>query len=62
VYATSWAAGEPATADCIDYGDYIHWVGAVDTPGAAKGVVVAGSYAFLSDGTSGLKAIDITNP
>ena len=27
--------------DCIDYGDYMHWVGGVDTPGSARGVAAA---------------------
>ena len=33
----------PGGADCIDYGDYLHWVGSVDTPGKAWGVAVAGA-------------------
>jgi len=34
--------------DCLDYGDYLHWVGAVDTPGYARGVAVAGNYAYVA--------------
>lgn len=50
------------SADCIDYGDYLHWVGGVDTPGNAAGVAVSGSYAYVADYTSGLQVIKITNP
>ncbi|MDX2472130.1 MAG: hypothetical protein QNL91_00320, partial [Candidatus Krumholzibacteria bacterium] len=36
--------------------------GTVNTPGAARGIVVTGSKAFLADGYSGLQVIDITDP
>jgi len=48
--------------DCIDYGEYLHCVGAVDTPGAADGVAVAATYAYLADGDSGLQVVDISEP
>ena len=49
--------------DCLDYGDYLHWVGAVDTPGDyAWGVAVAGNYAYVSSWGSGLQVIDISVP
>ena len=51
-----------AGAQCIDYSDYLHWVGSVDTTGEAHGVAVLGTYAFVADGPSGLRVIDITNP
>ncbi len=51
-----------AGAECIDYGDYLHWVGSVDTPGSAYGVAVGGNYAYVADHASGLQVIDITNP
>ncbi|MBU1950372.1 MAG: hypothetical protein KJ927_16775, partial [Candidatus Eisenbacteria bacterium] len=51
-----------AGAECIDYRDYIHWVGCVDTPGDAWGVAVSGFYAYVADDYSGLQVIDITNP
>jgi len=37
--------------DCIDYGDYIHMVGSVDTPGSAQAwdVAVARAYAYIAD-------------
>ena len=40
--------------DCLNYGDYLHWVGGVDTPGDTKGVAVAGNYVYVADGSSGL--------
>jgi len=47
--------------DCIDYGEFIHLVGSVDTPGAALGVAVAGTHAYVADGGSGLQVVDISN-
>jgi len=51
-----------ASQDCIDYGDYLHWVGAVDTPEYALGVAVAGDYAYVADYGSGLLVINISVP
>jgi hypothetical protein len=34
------AAFGSAGAGCIDYGDYIHWVASVDTPGEARDAAV----------------------
>jgi len=48
-------------AECIDYGDYLHAVGSVDTPGNAMDVVVSGTLAYVADGGSGLQVIDITD-
>jgi fibronectin type 3 domain-containing protein len=36
--------------------------GALLTPGAANGVAVSGSHAYLADGASGLQVIDISDP
>ena len=36
-------------------------VGSVDTPGSAWGVYVSGSFAYVADGSSGLRVIDISN-
>ena len=35
-------------ADCIDYGEYFHWVGSVDTPSFAHGVAVSGTVAYVA--------------
>ncbi len=51
-----------AGADCIDYGDYLHWVGGVETPVRALGVAVVGTHAYVTLGSYGLRVIDITNP
>ncbi len=52
--------------DCIDYGDYLHWVSGVDTPGGGwgvgVGVAISGTHTYVADGDSGLQVIDITNP
>ena len=53
--------GDPAV-ECIDYGDYLHWVGSVETPDDAQGVAVSGSYAYVADYYSGLQVVDITTP
>ncbi|MDK9700066.1 MAG: hypothetical protein OEM52_07975 [bacterium] len=37
-------------------------VGYYDTPGYADAVAVSGNYAYVADGTSGLRIIDINNP
>jgi hypothetical protein len=41
-------------ADCIDYGDYLHWVGGVITPCGIVGVAVSGTHAYVADFESGL--------
>lgn len=37
-------------------------VGAADTPGLARGVVVSGTLAYLADGAGGLQIVDFGNP
>ncbi|MFN3821717.1 MAG: T9SS type A sorting domain-containing protein, partial [bacterium] len=37
-------------------------VGYYDSPGWAKGVAVSGSYAYLADGFSGVRVVDISDP
>jgi len=44
------------------YGGGPYITGFCDTPGDAQGVYVAGKYAYVADGSSGLQVIDITNP
>jgi len=41
-------------ADCIDYHDYLNWVGSVDTADICFGVAVLGSYAYVAEGNVGL--------
>ncbi|MFC1572374.1 hypothetical protein ACFL6M_02135 [Candidatus Eisenbacteria bacterium] len=48
-------------AECTDYGDYLHWVSSLNTPGVGFDVAVSGSYAYVADETSGLQVIDL-NP
>ena len=45
--------GSLLAVDCIDYRDYLHWVGSVDTPGEAYGVDVRGDYAYVADNDIG---------
>ena len=51
-----------AASACIDYADYLHWVGSVDTPGNAYGVAMTATHAFVADDFSGLQVIDIGQP
>jgi hypothetical protein len=37
-------------------------VGALDTPGVVSGVAVVGDLAYLADGSSGLRVIDVSDP
>lgn len=52
----------PVDADCIDYGDYLHWVAMVPELGAAHDVAIAGNYAYVRKDGIGLRVIDITDP
>ena len=62
VFAVFPASGFGLAA-CIDYQDYLHWVGGVDTPNPALDVAVSGSYAYVAEGSAGgLRVIDITSP
>ena len=59
VLASSTALG---AVECLDYATYLHWSGAVGTPGVANGVALAGNFAYVADGYSGLQVVDISNP
>jgi hypothetical protein len=60
--AIAWLFVDIAAAECIDYEDFLHWVGSVDTPGSAQSVAVWGTHAYVADDVSGLQVINITNP
>jgi len=62
VALVGWLCMGVASAECIDYGDYLHWVGGADTPGDANRVAVSGNHAYVADRESGLQVIDVTNP
>ena len=51
-----------STAQCIDYDDYMHWVGTVETPGTISKMVVSGSYSYAVDSEAGLQIFDLTQP
>ncbi|KKL51943.1 hypothetical protein LCGC14_2290460, partial [marine sediment metagenome] len=40
----------------------ISYIGSYDTPGTAMDVYIDGDYAFITDGSSGLQVIDISDP
>jgi hypothetical protein len=54
-------SGGALAGECIDYRDYLHRVGTV---GMAQGydIAVSGSYAYVTDGHSGLQVLDISDP
>ena len=54
-----------AHSDCVDYGDYIHQVGSVDTGGTEEGITISGNIAYVvtrTYPTSALHIIDLSNP
>src|SRR5262245_21286612 len=61
VLACVCSAGS-SSAECIDYGDYLHWVGGVVPPSLVDDVAVSGSYAYISDLSFNFRVVDITNP
>ena len=40
-------------ADCIDYADYVHWVGGVSLPPYSTSVTLDGHIAYVVTGYSG---------
>ena len=54
----AWTAG--ARAQCVDYRDYIHWVGGT-SEGRGEAVAVAGSFAYIV-GLTSLQVIDVSIP
>ena len=56
------AAFGPALATCVDYATTPKWLAALDTPGQALDLSVAGAFAYIADGPSGLRIHDITDP
>jgi hypothetical protein len=48
--------------DCIDYADYLHFEGSVDTPGYAVKAAVTNTRAYVADGATGLQIVDLSNP
>jgi hypothetical protein len=51
----AWSAAQADSLNC-------RLVGSCDTPGSAGGVAVSGNYAYVADGPTGLRVIDVTNP
>lgn len=56
-----------AQADCIDYADYLHWVGSAnflddfDVAFSVGGISIVGDYAYVAAGQYGFRVIDITD-
>src|SRR5215470_8007950 len=53
----------PSAASCVNYPDYIHWLGGVnDFFYQAQGIAVSGSLAYVADGTDGLQIVYKASP
>ena len=37
-------------------------MGSVNTPGSASRIALAGNYAYVADGTSGLRVVNVSDP
>jgi len=51
--------------DCLDYGDYMHWVAALQLEIASNAVAIAGGHAYVAKGyqtVGGLDVVDISLP
>jgi hypothetical protein len=48
-------------ATCFDYGDYLHAVALIATPGRANAVAADGDYVYVADGDYGLQIIDVND-
>ena len=46
---------------CVDYGDYLHWVGVCPMPGQAWAVAMSGDHAFVADRERGMAVVDVTD-
>ena len=55
----------PATAICVDYGNYIHWLGgnpAIGIGAFEEDIVVVGTLAYLAADGNRLQIVDVSNP
>ena len=48
-------------ADCVDYRDFIHWVGSFATSGAARDVAISGSHAYVLTDLGDRPGLDVIN-
>ena len=51
-----------AAATCTYYEQYLHWEQTLDTPDWAGSIATAGNFAYVADGASGLRILDISDP
>ena len=45
---------------CVEYADYMHWVGSAALPGQAYNVALSGNQACVAMGTDGVLVLDVT--
>jgi len=51
-----------ASTLCINYADYVHVVGGVDTPQYAQALALRGNLIYVADNSSGLHVVDVSAP
>lgn len=52
-----------SSEECVNLGDYLHWVGNAGTLGYAHGVAVSGDFACVANQSpGGMAVVDITDP
>ncbi len=49
-------------AQCVDYSQYLHWVGQVEMPDEAGQIAIQGNFAYVANFSAGLKVVDLVNP
>ena len=56
-----WCPQSILAQDCFDYREFLSIVGTVATPGDARRIVLAGSYAYVADREHGLQVVDVAD-
>jgi hypothetical protein len=55
-------SGTAMAANCIDYHEYLHWIGSTDLSMNPEDVVVEGEYAYVADALGRLIAVNVADP
>ncbi len=60
---TFLTAGPGWAQECLEYADYLHWIGSTDVPlAAAYGVGLAANHLCVADYGHGVKVYDVSSP
>lgn len=52
----------PMQQKCIDFGEFLHLTGRLETPGSARRAVQNGNFVYVADGLFGLHVVDVGDP